>query len=630
MKRIKEIIKKLDNSFVNNIFIIMLIGFSFLIIDIYLRYFSNKYVSVYSFTHASPNIFSISWILFFIMIFYLFSKSKKIILYIFTLVIFNILMVAQVLHMKILSRFFGLSDILLTKEGSRYFLFALKKIDIITILVVLISLISMIICCILIKKTKEFKMNFKYYLFVILLGFSSFFLFRYVAINRLGKKAENNSWEASYNVKNIYIDYNNQSKNMEVSGLYEQTFKNSYLFIKELFNSKKSKINKELDSYFKNNDKKKETNNYTGVFKDKNMIFILMESIDTWLINDTVMPTLNKLSKEGFNFTNRYAPTFGGGQTINSEFAMNTGLYAIDNSKAIYNYDSNYYKYSLANLFKNSGYTVNSMHENTGKFYNRSNFHRALGYENHYSLMDMKSINKNYSYILDSSISKNDKLIDLIVSNNKFMTYITSYSAHVPYDSQNDNCNKNLYNLDDEKIGSELSCIYNLAHDTDEFIRILIEKLDKKGLLDSTVLVLASDHYMYGYSDTKKLYEMKQTNNSNLLQKVPFIIWSKDIYSKDIDKVMDTSDILPTILNLFDINYEPKYYVGTDVFDKEHENYIYFSSEVFYDGNLYYDSKDKITDENKDYINNTLKTINKKMWMNKSIIIGDYFNYKNN
>lgn len=628
MKKIKEFLKKIDESYILNLIIITLMGFSFLILDIYLRYYSNKYVAVYKFTHASPNLFSVSWILLFIMVFYLFSKKKKMIFYIITLVVFNILTIAQVLHMKILGRFFGLSDIMLAKEGSSYFLFALKKIDIITVIIVLISLLSMVICYLLIKKTKEFKMNLKYYFLVILIGFSLFFLFRYVAINRLGKKCENNSWEASYNVKNIYIDYNNQSKNMEVSGLYEQTFRNSYLFIKELFNSKKSEINKELSKYFKSNNVKKNSNDYTGIFKGKNMIFILMESIDTWLINDDIMPTLNILSKEGYNFTNRYAPTFGGGQTINSEFAMNTGLYAIDNSKAIYNYDSNYYKYSLANLFKNSGYTANSMHENTGKFYNRSNFHIALGYENHYSLMDMKDNKKNYSYILDSSISKNDELIDLIApSNNKFMTFITSYSAHVPYDSQNDSCNKNLYNLDDKKIGSELSCIYNLARDTDEFIRILIEKLDEKGILDSTVLVFASDHYMYGYSNTEKLYEMKQTNNSNLLQKVPFIIWSSDINSKQIDTIMDTSDILPTILNLFDINYEPKYYVGTDVFDSSHENYVYFSSEVFYDGTLYYDSKDKITDENKDYVNDTLNAINKKMWMNKNIIIGDYFNY---
>ena len=628
MQKFKDMMKSFfSNVYVQNIIIMMGMGFSFLILDIGLRYFSNKYVLAYKFTHASPNLFSVSWILLFMMIFYLFSKKKKTWVYGITVVIFNILTVAQILHMKVLNRFFGLSDVLLASEGSDYFLFALKKIDLFTCGLVLSSILSMIVTCILIKKFKEFDKNIKYYFLVVIIGISSFSLFRYVAINRLGKLAEANSWEAAYNVKNIYIDFNNQSKNMEVAGLYEQTFRNSYLFVKDIFNVEKDKINKELDEYFERVDMELEDNKYTGKFKDKNLIYVLLESVDSWLVNEDVMPTLTKLSKEGWNFTNRYAPTFGGGQTINSEFSSNTGLYAIENSKAIYNFDKNNYTYSIANLFKNSGYTVNSIHANTAKFYNRNNFHRALGYENHYALSDMKELDSSYDYFLDSSLVKNDEVFNLITSSDKFMTYITTYSPHLPYDSENVNCSKNLYGLDDKKIGSELSCIYNLAKDTDEFLRILIEKLDDKKILDDTVLVLFTDHYMYGYSDSDYILEEKNVDNMNLIQNVPFIIWSNDMKGKNIDTIMDTSDIVPTLLNLFDIKYDPKFYVGTDVFSKNHEEFVYFANSVFYDGELYYDGKDKITDKNKKYIENTLEIINKKMWVNRQIILGDYFRY---
>ena len=626
MQKFKDMMKSFfSNVYVQNIIIMMGMGFSFLILDIGLRYFSNTYVLAYKFTHASPNLFSVSWILLFMMIFYLFSKKKKTWVYGITVVIFNILTVAQILHMKVLNRFFGLSDVLLASEGSDYFLFALKKINLFTCCLVLSSILSMIVTCVLIRKFKEFNKNLKYYLLVVGFGITCFSLFRYIAINRLGKMADANSWEAAYNVKNIYIDFNNQSKNMEVAGLYEQTFRNSYLFVKDIFNVEKDKINKELDKYFETVDIKDEDNKYTGKFKDKNLIYVLLESVDSWLVNEEVMPTLTKLSKEGWNFTNRYAPTFGGGQTINSEFSSNTGLYAIENSKAIYNFDKNNYTYSIANLFKNSGYTVNSIHANTAKFYNRNNFHRALGYENHYALSDMKELDSSYDYFLDSSLVKNDEVFNLITSSDKFMTYITTYSPHLPYDSENVNCSKNLYGLDDKKIGSELSCIYNLAKDTDEFLRILIEKLDDKKILDDTVLVLFTDHYMYGYSDSDYILEEKNVDNMNLIQNVPFIIWSNDMKGKNIDTIMDTSDIVPTLLNLFDIKYDPKFYVGTDVFSKNHEEFVYFANSVFYDGELYYDGKDKITDKNKKYIENTLEIINKKMWVNRQIILGDYF-----
>lgn len=628
MQRFKNLIKSFfDNIYVQNLIIIMGMGFSFFILDIGLRYFSNKYLLVYKFTHASPNLFSISWILLFIMIYYLFTKKKKMWIYAITIVVFNILTVAQILHMKVLNRFFGLSDILLASEGSDYFIFAIKKIDLFTCGLVLLSILSMIVTCILIRKFKEFDKNAKYYLCVMGYGILSFSLIRGVAINRLGTKVEDNSWEAAYNVKNIYIDFNNQSKNMEVAGLFEQTFRNSYFFIKDIFNVEKDKINEKLDDYFEAIDMKLEDNEYTGKFKDKNLIYILLESVDSWLVNESTMPTLTKLSKEGWNFSNRYAPTFGGGQTINSEFSSNTGLYAIDNSKAIYNFDKNNYAYSIANLFKNRGYTVNSIHANTAKFYNRSNFHRALGYENHYALSDMKELDNNYDYFLDSSLVKNDEIFDLIVSSDKFMTYITTYSPHLPYDNENVNCSKNLYGLDNVDIGSELSCIYNLVRDTDEFLKILIEKLKDRGILDDTVLVLFSDHYMYGYSDTSAILKNKDVDNLNLIQNVPFIIWSNNMKGREIDTIMDTSDIVPTLLNLFDIEYDPRYYVGTDVFGKNHEKFIYFENNVFYDGKLYYDNKNKITDKNVKYIETTLEVINNKMWMNKQIILGDYFSH---
>ena len=174
MQKIKENLKKIfSNVYFQNIFIMMGMGFSFLILDIGLRYFSNKHVLIYKFTHASPNLFSVSWILLFMMIFYLFSKKKKAWIYGISLVIFNILTIAQILHMKVLNRFFGISDVLLASEGSDYFLFALKKIDLYTCGLILLSILSMIVTCILIKKFKEFDKNIKYYFLVVIIGISS-------------------------------------------------------------------------------------------------------------------------------------------------------------------------------------------------------------------------------------------------------------------------------------------------------------------------------------------------------------------------------------------------------------------------------------------------------------------------
>jgi len=627
MKKLKIGFKKvLQNIYIQHGFILAGIFFSLLTLDIMLRYFSNQYILVYRFTHASPLFFSISWIFLFTTICYLLPKKGKMIFYGLLSLCFNILTLAQILHMKTLNRFFGLSDVFLVGEGSEYFGFALKKIDGFTIGVIAVSLIATIITLIMIKRAKEFPKTLNYYLIVLSGGIMLFSGFHFLAIERLGQAVDTNGWEQAYNVKNIYLDFNNQGKNMEVAGLYEQTFRNSYLYIKNFLNTEQETINEELDAYFeKETIQESEENSYTGIFKGKNMIFVLLESVDSWLVNEEVMPTLTRLEKEGWNFTNRYAPTFGGGQTINSEFAANTGLYALDNSKVIYNFDTNVYPYSIANQMKKNGYIVESIHANTAKFYNRSNFHKVLGYSKHYALSDMKELDTSFDYFLDSSLIKNEDVFDLIVKEKPYMTFVTTYSAHLPYDNENPNCSKDLYHLEGEN--KELSCIYNLAHDTDEFLKLLLEKLEETKQIDDTVLVLFTDHYMYGYSNTEYMLNWKKVDNMNLIQNVPFVIWSNDIKHKNVDTIMDTADIPPTILNLFGISYPKNFYVGTDVFSKEHEPYVYFSNNVFYDGELYYDGKDKMTEENKEYVQDTLITIQNKMKMNEQIILGNYFQY---
>lgn len=630
MKKLKSVfLKFVSNIYIQHLFILGFMGCSFLILDVMLRYFSNQYVLIYKFTHASPLFFSVSWICLFLMFFHLFGRKRRNILYGITCILFNILTVSQILYMKSLNRFFGLSDLFMVSEGSDYFGYALQKIDKFTILLVGISLLCMVLVFIISKRCKEFPKTKNYFLIVVPLGILIFSTFRFYAIERLGTVANTDGWEAAYNVKNIYIDFNNQSKNMEVAGLYEQTFRNSYLYIKNALSVEQDKINEKLDSYFESLDVNQSIENkMTGTFEGKNMIFILLESIDSWLVTEEIMPTLTTLKNEGWNFTERYAPTFGGGQTINSEFAANTGLYAIDNSKAIYNYDQNSYIYSLPSLLKEQGYTVNSVHANTGKFYNRVNFHEALGYENHYALDDIKTLDKDYDYFLDTSLVKNKQVLDMIIPDDKpFMTYVTTYSAHLPYDSENPNCN-NMYGLDIDN-DTEMSCIRNLARDTDEFIRILIESLKERDLLDDTVLVLFSDHYMYGYSDVNELLEWKQVDNVNLLQKVPFVIWNNKIKKNSINEVMDTADIVPTLLNLWNISYNPNYYVGEDVFSDIHDKFIYFSESIFYDGTLYYDGKGKYTEEEQEYIKDVLQKIKTNININNNLILGNYFAHVN-
>lgn len=627
MKKVKQL---LNNVAVRNLFIIAGMFMSFYILDAALRIFSNQYVGFYRWIHYSPNLFTFSWIFLFIGILYLLPKKAKMITYSILVIISNILVYAEYLHYSILKRFFTFSDILLTKEGSDYFLYAISKTSFKIILIIIISLLCMVITLYLIKKTEEISKNKYYYLSMVLITITLVSGTRMLAIHKLGKASDPLTWEASYKPKNVYLDFNNQNKSLETSGIYELIFRSTYLYFKDNVLLNKNKMIDEINDEINANKKLSslvmsdvDDDNYYGILKGKNVIYVLMESIDSWLVTKDVMPTLYNLEQTGLNFTNRYSPSFGGGQTINSEFAMNTGLYAVENSKAIYNYDKNDFSASLANKLKENNYSAISIHTNTGSFYNRTYFHQALGYDKHYALADMGNINHtDYNYYNDSSLVKNDEVYNLIVREEPFFSFIISYSAHVPYDDTNDRCISNPYNLNVEG-NKELSCIRNLAHETDEMLRILIERLKKDNLLDNTVLVLATDHYAYGYGDQASIKKFKNTNNDYLLQKVPLVIWSPNLKHNNIDTLMDTADILPTLLYMMGIDYNENYYIGTNVFSSNHDNFVYFSSDTFYDGKTLYDSNTK--NINNANIDETIKTIRKKIDLNNKFIISDYF-----
>ena len=85
-------------------------------------------------------------------------------------------------------------------------------------------------------------------------------------------------------------------------------------------------------------------------------------------------------------------------------------------------------------------------------------------------------------------------------------------------------------------------------------------------MIDDVVIVLASDHYVYGYSDTDYVALKKDViNDRKALQNTPLVIWSNDMSHKDIDTILDTADVLPTLLNMLDIKYNPNAYLGDDV-----------------------------------------------------------------
>lgn len=566
--------------------------------------------------------FSISWILIIMLILYLLKKDKRMYVFIILDVLLNVLFCAQICYTQQMGKFMVLSDLFLAGEGLQYVTSVLVKLNIGMVLTVLfnIGLLALIIYLNkdIFKKKEKIKekrfLNKKIVLvFAILIV-----VFRLSSYFNLGTVAKQNSWQENYNSKNIYNNFTNPNASMLICGYYEYTFRAVYKYIYNLLTFDRTQFKNNVDKYNLIYGIEKSDNEYTGILKDKNVIYIMMESIDSWIIDEETMPTLYKLKNEGINFSNRYSPFFNGGQTINSEFSLNTGLYAISDKDTIYDIDDVDYNYSIANILKKNGYSVNSFHANSGSFYNRNTFHKDLGYERHYSALDLQKANlldDDKNYYLDSNFLGDDYLFNLMTKGDKFFSFFTTYSAHLEYVESN-KVYKDAKRIKRNKKWSDEEYIYRvLAHDTDLAIKKLINKLDSAGKLDDTVLVLVADHYVYGYSDTEYVALKKDVINDNKeLQNTPFIIWSKDMESMEVDSILDTADILPTMLNLLGIDYNPNMYMGTDVFSNNNDHFVWF-----HDGTYI---KDKYATLSNEAI---LTKTNYNISKNKSILLTNYY-----
>lgn len=124
------------------------------------------------------------------------------------------------------------------------------------------------------------------------------------------------------------------------------------------------------------------------------------------------------------------------------------------------------------------------------------------------------------------------------------------------------------------------------AMETDAFIGGLRERLEADGHAEDTVLVLFTDHYCKYFSDADFINAIKGTTDHNMLSNVPFVIWTEGITPEVSEKYVSTMDIAPTIVDLFSLDADPTYYIGSDMFGPD-GGVVNFRNYAWYDGKTY-------------------------------------------
>lgn len=332
-----------------------------------------------------------------------------------------------------------------------------------------------------------------------------------------------------------------------------------------LADSTDSDILKATDEYLANAVPTRK-NNYTGLLKDYNLITICAESFCPWFISEELTPTLYKLSHTGILFENYYG-TFQS-VTTNGEYTMCMGLYPdMSRTKTDSSFNvagTNYLPFCLGNALKDMGYQTWAYHDYIGDFYNRNITHANMGYT-------FKAADSGLDVKIDwpsSDLEMMEASVDdYINSGEPFHAYYMTFSGHYQYNWDNAMSAKNRDAVKDlpysEPVKAYIACNLELEY----ALEYLMQRLEEAGVADKTCIALTNDHYPYGLTEDEYNELAGQTLDTTFEKyRNSFICYVPGLSENIVvDEYCSTADILPTLLNLFGVDYDSRLLAGTDV-----------------------------------------------------------------
>ena len=357
----------------------------------------------------------------------------------------------------------------------------------------------------------------------------------------------------------------------------------------ELIKTETDETLNKLNNYFINREIP-DTNEYTGKFKDKNLIMIMMETVSYAVFDDAYkeyFPTLNKMYHEGITGVNNYSPK-NNCATGESEMTSEISLYSIETTCTVNTYKKNVYREALLYMMRNNGYYASAYHNYSDHYYYRNTFEYNFGAEKFY---DVDALGIDYVPVYKewpSDVELMEKALPNFIDKDKFASYMVTVTSHTPYIQSSTYGDMYVDMFDDLDIDLPAKRYLSKIKVVDLAMEYLLKELEEQGKLEDTVIVLFGDHYPYALSrDEFQSIAKYDINTNQEMDRTPFIIYNKGTEHEKIYKVTTPMDYAPTLLNLFGINYDPRYYMGHDIFSN-YDDYAVFpdnswqSAEGFY------------------------------------------------
>ena len=311
-------------------------------------------------------------------------------------------------------------------------------------------------------------------------------------------------------------------------------------------------------------------NEYTGMFKGKNLILLTGEAFWIGAIHPTYTPTLYKLANEGFVFKNFYNPLWWY-STIDGEYAHCTGLIPSNQSKdssfKITGMNKNSMYFCMGNMLGMEGYATTAYHNHTHSYYSRHLSHPNMGYD-YYGVGAGLDVKKSWP---ESDLEMMEKTLPQALAGPKpFHNYYMTVSGHMNYNFiGNAMSMKHKTEVADSGLSEAAQAYIACNMELDKALEYVLQQLEAAGELENTVICMSGDHYPYGLDGTGAIDELTSPGTENdLIEKYrsSLILWCGSMTEPVVvEKPCSSLDVLPTLCNLFGLDYDSRLIIGRDI-----------------------------------------------------------------
>ena len=324
-------------------------------------------------------------------------------------------------------------------------------------------------------------------------------------------------------------------------------------------------------------------NEYTGLFQDKNLVLITAEAFSPWFISRELTPTLYKLTHEGFVCENYYQPGWGQ-STTGGEYAVMTGLLPtwVGSNVSFYASANDDMPFALGNQLRALGYRTGAYHDNIYNYYNRDKTHPNLGY-------DYQGVGSGLTVTEDGSWPYSDlemvqntigDYIDGYVSDGTpFHVYYMTVSGHGSYGWGHAMAAKNRAKAQAAypNASTQVQAYVAANLELENALTYLLEQLEAAGIAEDTVICMSADHYPYLLAEPETDYynELRGVVDSERdtdRYRNALVLWCGGMENAvTVTEPCSAVDIVPTLSNLFGLEYDSRLLSGRDVLDKDYD-----------------------------------------------------------